>query len=112
LRFAASRCLPSVPHLGRSPVRRNPSIHAASSVSADAPVHAASAIFSAAPLRDVSCIGKAPALDADAPSAIVAQVECQINVAHFQTSFQHSAFSIQLSAISLKHLATSSFVFS
>ena len=82
LRFAASRCLPSILFLGRPPVCCDPSIHAASSVNADTPVHAASAILSAAPLGDVPRIGKAPSLDADAPSAIVAQIICQVNVAH------------------------------
>ena len=93
LRVAATRCLPSILFLGRPPVCCDPSIHAASSVNADTPVHTASAILSAAPLRDVPCIGKAPSLDADAPSAIVAQVICQENVAHVK--HQNTGYRIQ-----------------
>jgi len=67
LHIAATRRLPSVRPLGRSPVCRNPSIHAASSLDEGA------AVLAAASLRDVFRIGKASSLDTDAPSAVVVQ---------------------------------------
>jgi hypothetical protein len=55
-------------------VCQSPSIHAASSVNAASPVNTAPPVLSAAPLRDVLCVGETPPLEADAPSATVAQV--------------------------------------
>ena len=74
IRVAAILVLSSVPSWGGSPVCRSPSIHAASSIHAGATVYAAPAVLATAPLRDVLCVGEAPALQADAPSAMVAQV--------------------------------------
>jgi len=74
IRVAAILVLSSVPSRGGSPVCRSPPIHAASSIHAGAPVDAAPAVLATAPLRDVLGVGKTPSLEADAPSAMVAQV--------------------------------------
>jgi hypothetical protein len=74
IRVAAILVLSPVPSLRRSPLCRSPSIHAASAIDTGATVYAASTVLATAALRDVLCVGEAPALEADAPSAMVAQV--------------------------------------
>jgi hypothetical protein len=79
---AAVGCPPPVPASSGSPFHYRPTVGAGPPIHAGSTVNAASAVLPAAPLRDVLCIGKASPIEADAPSAIVAQVVCQVNVAH------------------------------
>jgi len=95
IRVATIRCHSPISTRSRSPVCRSPSIHPASAIDPRAAVYAASTILSAAPLRDVFRVWKAPSLKADAPSAMVAQVVCQVEVAHSSTSEQLSVISYQ-----------------